>query len=164
MTVPTRLTGVFAAAACLLLVTACGSAAAPRAAQAGARTLSAAARVSLVVTIYPPDDGPPTHATLRCEPAGGTAPHPAAACARLLADPSLLEPPTPGRVIICPMILASSARVVVDGTYLGRQVNETIRDGGCDLRRWAELRQIFPTSGSDLAPVIPGYPVVTSPA
>ncbi len=112
------------------------------------------------MTIYPADHGVPSYFTLRCEPTGGTAPDPGRTCAELLADRSLLEPPRPGRVVICPMILASSARAVVYGTYLGRHVDETINDGGCDLQRWAELMKIFPTRGSSPAPVIPGYPLV----
>jgi hypothetical protein len=115
------------------------------------------------VTIYPPDNGLPYSLTLRCEPDGGTVQNPAAACAELFADPGLLGPQPVGRIMACPMILASGARAVVDGTYLGRQVDETIVDGGCDLQRWAELLQIFRPTGSDLQPVSPGYPMVPSP-
>jgi hypothetical protein len=118
--------------------------------------------VSLDVTIYlarnPTVNAGGTHYTLYCEPAGGTVPDPAASCAQLLADPDLFAPQPVG--IVCPMIMASAGRFVIDGTYLGRPVNETIADGGCDLQRWDELRQIFPTAGSDLQPAIPGYPIV----
>jgi hypothetical protein len=99
--------------------------------------------------------------TVSCEPDGGTVPDPARACAQLLADPGLLEPAPTGHVMMCPMILAGSASANIYGTYLGRQVDETIVDGGCDLQRWAELVQIFPPAGSDLQSVIPGYPLVT---
>lgn len=118
--------------------------------------------VALEVTIYPAAGATPYSLALSCEPDGGTVPDPAAACAQLLADPGLLEPQPVGHVVACPMILASGARAVVDGTYLGRQVDETIVDGGCDLQRWAELVQIFPSSGSDLQPVNPGGPVAPS--
>jgi hypothetical protein len=125
---------------------------------------STALWVSLDVTIHPADNAMPYSLTLRCDPDGGTVPDPATACAELLADPALLEPQPVGHVIACPMILASSGLAVVDGTYLGRQVDETIMDGGCDLHRWAELMQIFRPAGSGLQPVSPGYPVVPSGA
>ena len=120
---------------------------------------STVTQVSLDVTIYLAENGTPYSRTLRCDPDGGTVPHPATACAELLADPGLLEPQPAGHVIACPMIMGTG-RAVVDGTYLGRHVHETIVDGGCDLQRWAELLQIFRPTSSDLQPVNPGYPVV----
>jgi Subtilisin inhibitor-like len=113
------------------------------------------------VTIY---TGTAYTLTLRCEPDGGTVPDPASACAQLLADPGLLEPQPVGRVTACPMIMAGSGRAVVDGSYLGRRVDETIVDGGCDLQRWAELMQVIRSTSSDLQPVNPGYPAVPSRA
>jgi hypothetical protein len=161
-----------AAAACVLLVTACGVAASPGG-PAGSSPCApkcdgvnpggpvvTAHRVSLDVTIYPAGNGMPYALTLRCDPDGGTVPDPATACAELLADPSLLEPQPVGHVIACPMVLASSARAVVDGMYLGRQVAETIVDGGCDLGRWATLLQIFRPTSSDLHSSGPGYAIV----
>jgi hypothetical protein len=172
-----------AAATCVLLVAACGSAGAhgattgsprlsggqPTAAcpacggvdpggpiRVGPSTLT---QVSLDVTIYPADNGTPYSRTLRCDPDGGTVPDPVTACAQLLADPGLLSPQPLGHAIACPMIM-TTGRAVVDGTYLGRQVHEIIVDGGCDLQRWAELMQIFPPTSSDLQPVNPGYPVL----
>jgi Subtilisin inhibitor-like len=121
---------------------------------------SATPQVSLDVTIYaatdPAADVAPTHYTLTCEPDGGTVPDPAVACAQLLADTDLFAPQPAG--VMCPMIMVDAARFVISGTYLGEQVNETIADGGCDLQRWSELRQIFPVS--DVQPVNPGGPVV----
>ena len=105
---------------------------------------SAAAQVSLDVTIYAATTTPATptgHFTLSCDPTGGTVPDPAAACAELLADPGLFAPPS-GHVM-CPMILASASRFVVYGTYLGKQVSATIADGGCDIPRWVELNHVF---------------------
>ncbi len=84
---------------------------------------------------------PPAHFTLRCEPAGGTVRDPAAACAKLLAGTDIFAP-KPAHVM-CPMILADAGRAYVTGTYLGRTVHESIVDGGCDLSRWAKLRQVF---------------------
>ncbi|HXW88566.1 MAG TPA: SSI family serine proteinase inhibitor [Streptosporangiaceae bacterium] len=144
------------AAACLLLVTACGTAAAPgpgagaatsppasaaSPAHVGAPTPGRPAKIALDVTIYSSVTAPPSHYVLRCEPPGGTVPDPAAACARLLAGPSLFGP-RPAHVI-CPMILVAGARALVQGTYLGKRVAETIVDGGCDLQRWAQLRHVL---------------------
>jgi Subtilisin inhibitor-like len=84
---------------------------------------------------------PASHFTLRCEPAGGTASNPAAACAMLLAGPSLFAP-RPAHML-CPMIMASGGRATVTGTYFGKQVHVTIEDGGCDLSLWAKLKEVF---------------------
>jgi hypothetical protein len=81
------------------------------------------------------------HYTLRCDPAGGTVTNPAAACTRLMRGASLFGP-LPAHVA-CPMIMVDAGRAIVTGSYLGRPVHETIVDGGCDLSRWAKLRQVF---------------------
>jgi hypothetical protein len=93
------------------------------------------------VTVYAANNAPPTQFTLHCNPAGGTVPNPAAACSQLLADPGLFGPP-PAHVM-CPMIMANAGRFVVSGTYLGKPVNETVFDGGCDIPHWVELNQII---------------------
>jgi len=131
-----------AAAACAALAAACGSTAAP---SSGSGTSSAgtaaASKVSLTVEFTASPSAPASHYTLRCEPAGGTVADPAQACSRLLAGSSLFAP-RPAHVM-CPMILADAGRAIVKGTYLGKKVHETIVDGGCDLSRWAKLRQVF---------------------
>jgi hypothetical protein len=152
-----RLTGVQSTVAC----PACGGVDPGGPIRVGPSTVT---QVSLDVTIYSADNGMPYSRTLRCDPDGGTVPDPVSACARLLADPSLLDPHSVGHVIACPMIMATGGRMVIDGTYLGRHVAETILDGGCDLQRWAELRQIFRPTGSDPLPVNPGHPVVSGRA
>jgi hypothetical protein len=142
-----------ALAACALLAAACGSIAAPTtgapgasgagssSAASGSASTASAARISLDVTFAASASGPATHYTLRCEPAGGTTPDPAAACSRLLAGASLFA--SRPRHVMCPMIMASAGHARVTGTYLGKSVRETIVDGGCDLARWAELKAIF---------------------
>jgi hypothetical protein len=81
------------------------------------------------------------HYTLTCDPAGGTVSDPAAACARLMRGTSLFGP-LPVHVA-CPMIMIDAGSATVTGTYLGRLVHETIVDGGCDISRWAKLRDVF---------------------
>ncbi len=139
---PPALVSWCGAAACLLLVTACGTAAGQEpGVGAAASPTTSAAKIALNVTIYSSLTAPPSHYVLRCEPPGGTVPDPAAACARLLAGPSLFAP-FPAHMA-CPMILVAGARASVQGTYLGKPVAETIVDGGCDLQRWAQLRHVF---------------------
>jgi hypothetical protein len=156
-----------AGAAALLtgsLVAACGSTAAPGSGGAGsgstgsasarstnsagtasASTASAgtasAAKVSLDVTFAATPNSPAIHYTLRCEPAGGTTPDPALACARLLTGPSLFG--SRPLHVMCPMMLADAARATVTGTYLGKAVHVTIINGGCDVSRWSKLQLIF---------------------
>jgi hypothetical protein len=147
-----------AVAACALLAAACGSTVAPttgaptagaqatggagpNSAASGSASTASAAKVSLDVTFAASASSPATHYTLRCEPAGGTTPDPAAACSRLLAGASLFG--SRPRHVMCPMIMASAGRARVTGTYLGKTVRETIVDGGCDLARWAELKAVF---------------------
>jgi hypothetical protein len=144
-----------AAGVCALLVTACGSAAAPgggtpaaggpgsssAAAGSSGPATTATAKISLDVSFSGSPTTAAAHYTLRCDPAGGTVTDPAAACARLMRDTSLFGP-LPAHVA-CPMIMANAGRATVTGSYLGHPVHETVVDGGCDLSRWAKLRQVF---------------------
>jgi hypothetical protein len=143
-----------AAAACALLAAACGSTAAPgtgsgtatsttgpgTAGTSSAGTTSSA-KVSLDVSFLASPTTAARHYTLTCEPAGGTAPDPATACTRLLKGTSVFAP-QPAH-IMCPMIIANAGRIIVSGTYLGQKVHETIVDGGCQLSRYAKLKQVF---------------------
>jgi hypothetical protein len=140
---------------CALLAAACGSTAAPGSSAAGqggstssspAATASgpattAAAKISLDVVFSGSPTTAAAHYTLRCDPAGGTVTNPVSACARLMRGTSLFGP-LPAHVA-CPMIMANAGRATLTGTYLGRPVHETVVDGGCDLSRWAKLRQVF---------------------
>ena len=141
-----------AAGACAMLVAACGSAAAPDSGAAGSRSSSptagssgpattATAKISLDVDFSGSPTTPAAHYTLRCDPAGGTVTDPATACARLMRGTSLFGP-LPAHVE-CPMIMANAGRATVTGSYLGRPVHESVVDGGCDLSRWAKLKQVF---------------------
>ena len=135
-----------------MLVAACGSAAAPDSGAAGSSSSSptagssgpattATAKISLDVDFSGSPTTPAAHYTLRCDPAGGTVTDPATACARLMRGTSLFGP-LPAHVE-CPMIMANAGRATVTGSYLGRPVHESVVDGGCDLSRWAKLKQVF---------------------
>lgn len=123
-----------AVAASALVAAACGSAPAP------AGGAGPGAKVSLHMTFTASPGAPAVRYTLRCDPAGGTVPDPAAACTRLLTGASIFAP-RPAH-ILCPMIMVSAARATVTGTYFGRSVHVTIVDGGCDLSRWAKLKSV----------------------
>jgi hypothetical protein len=132
------------AAACAAAVTACGSATtslpdgSPQ-----TSTSPAAPKVSLSITVSSAPGSPAQHWTLTCDPVGGTHPDPAAACASLLRVKGPFVPQKQTKGLECPMILASSKEATIQGTYFGQPVNTTIRDGGCQLSRWAELGQVI---------------------
>jgi Subtilisin inhibitor-like len=132
-------------AACAATVTACGSASSGPSAGAGspAGSSAAAPKVSLSITVSSAPGSPAQHWTLTCDPVGGTHPDPAAACEDLfrVKTPFADQPQPKG--LACPMILASSKEVTIKGTYFGQPVNTTLRDGGCQLSRWAQLGQII---------------------
>jgi hypothetical protein len=134
------------AARCMLavagtaVVAACGSVAAPGSGGASA-SAPAAAKVSLHITVMNGPSSTPKFWTLRCDPAGGTHPHAAAACSALLAFKDPFGRPAAHHM--CPMILASDKRATFTGTYFGVKVDRTIVDGGCDLARWAKLGQVM---------------------
>jgi hypothetical protein len=134
--------------ACGVLAAACGSTAAPGSAAPSSGTTSAAhspagttaaAKASLTIVISAP--GKAHRWTLRCDPPGGTKPDAAVACAQLIAHKTILQPPNVK--VFCPMIMANAPSYIVNGTWFGRPVHESIVDGGCDLSRWSQMHQIF---------------------
>ena len=130
--------------ACGVLAAACGSTAAPGNAPAASNTHStagttAAAKASLTIVTTAPGS---VHTwTLKCDPPGGTKPDAAAACSQLIAHKTILQPSEVK--VFCPMIMSNAASFVINGTWFGRHVHETIVDGGCDLSRWSQMHQIF---------------------
>jgi Subtilisin inhibitor-like len=131
-----------------LALTACGSVAAPSGSGgsgaggsgAAASSPAAAPKASLTITVLNGPDKKISHWTLQCDPAGGTHPDAAQACAALLAVKNPFAPIRTGQE--CPMILASSRRVTFVGTWYGTKVDRTIIDGGCDLANWSRLGQV----------------------
>jgi hypothetical protein len=126
-----------------LALVGCGSVAAPSGSGSGSGTSStpaAAPRASLTITVLNGPDKKLSHWTLQCDPAGGTHPDAARACAALLALKNPFAPVRAGQD--CPMILASSRRATFTGTWFGVKVDRTITDGGCDLTNWTRLGQV----------------------
>ena len=130
---------------CGALLAACGLAAACGSTPASGGTSAgptSAAKVSLTIVQTAGPGSVTKRFTLRCEPAGGSYPDPAAICAQLPELRSILSP-QPHRHVMCPMILADARTYVVHGTLLGHKVHESIADGGCTLSRWSQLNKIL---------------------
>lgn len=141
----TRLGAIFGAAvaAACIAVTSCAAAGSGASNGSGGSSDSAGApaKVSLTFRVTHGSGPAVQHWTLRCEPAGGTHQAAETTCASLLR----LKNPfaSPDRHMNCPMILASDRRLVVTGTWFGKKVHRVILDGGCDLRLFTKLHQIF---------------------
>jgi hypothetical protein len=128
-----------------LALTACGSVAAPSAGGSGSGGTTAPATAappqgSLSITVLNGPNKKIQHWTLQCDPAGGTHPDPARACAALEAIKNPFGHVRTGQE--CPMILASSRRATFVGTWFGAKVDRTIVDGGCDLANWSKIGQV----------------------
>jgi hypothetical protein len=125
------------AAICAAAATACGTSTAP----SGSAASSAPPKVSLDIKVSGAPGTAPKHWTLRCDPAGGTHPDPAQACAILLKAKAPFAPAPKG--IECPMIAVGAKTATVTGTYFGKHVDTTFIQGGCGLARWGQVGQIF---------------------
>jgi hypothetical protein len=107
------------------------------------------AATSLHITVWPQGQGHPggRSYTLRCAPAGGTLPRPAAACARLarLTHPFAATP----KDAVCTQIYGGPQQALVTGRFLGRVVRARFnRANGCEIARWDRLRPLFPGAAS----------------
>jgi hypothetical protein len=103
------------------------------------------ASTSLHITVWPHGQGHPGAKTytLRCGPAGGTLPRPAAACTQLarLARPFA---PTP-KDSVCTQIYGGPRQALVTGRFRGRVIRARFsRTNGCEIARWEHVRLLFP--------------------
>jgi hypothetical protein len=124
--------------------TALAAAACGGASGGGAPPPASAVPAALTVTIQP---GFVAHAHARsfrltCAPAGGTLPHPAAACRALTRRPGLLEP-----FRRCPRVMPDVGRVQVSGVAGGRRVSLVF---GCPqtFARWRMLAAALGVPGA----------------
>jgi dipeptidyl aminopeptidase/acylaminoacyl peptidase len=86
---------------------------------------------------------PPRVYTLRCRPAGGTLPHAATACARLLHVQNPFAPQSP--LQRCVPVFAGVQTAGVQGSYGGRSVHVRFdRYTSCGVQRWDHLAFLFP--------------------
>ena len=77
--------------------------------------------------------------TLRCDPARGTLPRPARACARLAIGGTRPFAPLPGNVV-CTEIYGGPQKARVVGVVDGKHVWSTFtRTNGCETGRWQRI-------------------------
>jgi hypothetical protein len=103
------------------------------------------ASTSLHITVWPHGVGNSgQHAyTLRCAPAGGTLPHRAAACTKLMR---LNRPfaPTP-KGVACTQIYGGPQQALVTGRFRGKLIRVRFsRKDGCEIARWNRVGFLFP--------------------
>jgi hypothetical protein len=79
--------------------------------------------------------------TLTCDPAGGSQPVAAAACAALLKLKKNPFAPIASQMN-CPMLLRSNKKILVTGTWFGVTVHRLVVDGGCDMALFDSLNKI----------------------
>jgi Subtilisin inhibitor-like len=83
--------------------------------------------------------------TLTCDPAGGTHPDPAKACAALAAKGRTALPPT-RKDVMCTQIFGGEQKATVEGTWNGEAVSASFsRTNGCEISRWKALEGLLPT-------------------
>jgi hypothetical protein len=135
------------------LTAACGSqSGASHAASTGGAASKPAS--SLHISVAAARGDTPRHWILTCGPgaAGGTLPHPAAACAELARAKDPFAPAPHG--IMCSMIFSGPQTASITGTWLGRRVASAYsRTDSCETARWNKLLKVF-------GQVNPGGPMI----
>jgi hypothetical protein len=127
------------AAGLALVAAACGtSAASPADGGHVAAAPAAGAKLQVLENI---PGGQARRWSLRCDPVGGTMPDATAACRLLATDATILRPARATH-IMCKKVMAART-FTITGTWHATKVHEVVADGGCDLRRWSEMAQIF---------------------
>lgn len=85
--------------------------------------------------------------TLTCDPAGGTHPDAAAACAALAAHGDGALPPK-RKDIACTQVYGGPEKATVTGTWQGRPVRSSFsRTDSCEISRWDRLVGLLPPGG-----------------
>jgi hypothetical protein len=129
-----------------------GACASPSATAPGGSPTGPVGGTLLQVTVDAADGTAPHVWTLSCDPAGGTHPQAAAACAQLAAAPGDPFAPTP-KGMMCSMIFGGDQKATVTGTYRGRPVDTTFaRTNGCEVARWQLVSQLLVVKGGAAAP------------
>jgi hypothetical protein len=103
------------------------------------------ASTSLHITAWPNGEGQPGKRewTLRCVPAAGTLPHPAAACRRLALMKAPFAPVP--KDAACTMVYGGPQEALVTGRFRGHAVRARFnRKDGCQIARWDRVRFLFP--------------------
>lgn len=103
------------------------------------------APVSTDLTIVVDDGNGKTETwTLTCDPAGGTHPDTAAACAALEAKGKTALPPVP-KDRMCTQIYGGPQTAKITGTWNDEPVDASFsRKNGCEISRWTALTGLLP--------------------
>lgn len=81
--------------------------------------------------------------TLRCDPVGGSLPHPRRACRALTRVERPFAPVPSGA--LCGALYGGPAVALVQGAFQGKRVwTRFARDDLCEIRRWDRVRFLFP--------------------
>ena len=100
-----------------------------------------------LVIVFDDGTGKKTTWTLTCDPAGGTHPDPAAACAALGVNGAKALPPV-RKDVACTEIYGGAQEATISGTWQGQQVRSSLsRVNGCEISRWDLLRGLLPPGG-----------------
>lgn len=122
-----------------------GACAAPGGARGAAEpTPSATAPATvLTITLAPAKTAPVHRWTLSCQPAAGSHPHPATACAYVAKTPATVLRRVPGHEA-CSMIFGGPQVATVKGTWRGVPVDARLsRANGCEIARWDKLKPLI---------------------
>lgn len=110
------------------------------------RASPSAPATQLTITAHPAPNTAAQTWTLTCDPAGGSHPHPAAACAELAKATDPFRPTPPDRA--CTMIYGGAQTATITGSYRGRSVNATYsRTNGCEIARWDAIATVLVIPG-----------------
>ncbi len=131
---------ILIAAACAVVLSACGSTHATSGGSA-ATAAQPASKVSLVIQVAARPGAAAHRWTLRCDPVGGTHPHPAAACHALLHAKRPFAPLPEHQM--CPMIVAGPKTAHISGTWFGKRIDTSFNQRGCGNLRWNKIGQVF---------------------
>jgi hypothetical protein len=123
-----------------VLLAACGSQ------SGGTPNASAPAVTQLSITARSAAASPAQTWTLTCDPAGGSHPDPAAACAALAKATDPFRPTPSDRA--CTMIYGGAQTATIVGTYRGLSVNAGYsRTNGCEIARWDAVAAVLVIPG-----------------
>ena len=140
--------GLLAIAAVPVLLAGCGSAdkgTVTPAAPVSSATSTPKPSTQLSVTVDE-GGGKIDNWTLDCDPAGGSHPHPAVACAALAAKGKIAIPPV-SKDIMCTQIFGGAQTAKITGEWNGKPVNASFsRQNGCEVNRWKALEGLLPAT------------------
>jgi hypothetical protein len=98
---------------------------------------------SLKISVAADDGATPKVMTLKCDPAGGSQPQPAQACAALAKAGAKVFKPVP-KSQVCSMLYGGPQTAKVTGKYEGKAVDAIFkRTNGCEVDRWEKLGTTF---------------------